>query len=118
MGVIETITPAEPGWRLEEMTPAYVLGVDLGQSSDPTALAVIEHRKTFRHHVKGSRKQVSERFDVRHLARLPLGLSYPAVVQEVGMVAARPPISGCEIIIDDTGVGRAVGDLFDTSGLK
>ncbi len=98
--------------------PRYVLSVDLGQSSDPTAICVIEHRKTFEHHIRDYRKQVSERFDVRHLQRVALGLSYPEIVQEVARIAARPPIVGCEIIIDDTGVGRAVGDLFEQSGMK
>jgi hypothetical protein len=116
--MIETITPAGPGWR-DETEISYVLAVDLGQSSDPTALAVIEHRRLFKHHVSGRRKQVHEWCDVRHLARLPLGLSYPAVVQEVAMVAARKPIAGrCEVIIDETGVGRAVGDIFDATALR
>jgi hypothetical protein len=58
-------------------------------------------------------------FDVRHLARLPLGLSYPAVVQEVALLLARPPLAGnCELIIDETGVGRAVADIFDTAGMN
>jgi hypothetical protein len=80
---------------------------------------VIEHVRSFELRPSGRRTQVGERFDVRHLARLPLGLSYPAIVREVAMVAARPPIGGrCEVVIDDTGVGRPVGDLFETAGLK
>jgi hypothetical protein len=119
MAVIETITPAEPGYRFEEEAPVYIMGVDLGQSMDPTAVAVIEHRKTFKHHHSGNyRKQTSERFDVRHLQRLPLGLSYPSIVAEVGRLAARPPIVGCEIIVDATGVGRPVADLLDVAGLR
>jgi hypothetical protein len=117
--VIETITPAEPGWRFEEEAPVYIMGVDLGQSMDPTAVAVIEHRKTFKHHHSGEyRNQVSERFDVRHLQRLPLGLSYPSIVAEVGRLTARPPIVGCEVIVDSTGVGRPVSDLLDVAGLR
>jgi len=46
-------------------------------------------------------------------------LSYPAVVQEVKMLMARKPIAGeCELIIDETGVGRAVGDIFNTAGMS
>ena len=75
-----------PGTRRNE-TIKYVLGADPGQSVDPTALCVIEHHKTFRHHISGKyRKQVSERFDVRHLQRLPLGLAYPEIVQEVARI--------------------------------
>jgi hypothetical protein len=107
-----------PGYRCEEEI-SYVLAADLGQSTDPTAIAVMEHRQIFHHHYSGIRTQVGERFDVRHLMRLPLGLSYPAVVQEVAMLLARKPIAGqCELIIDETGVGRAVADIFDATGLK
>jgi hypothetical protein len=104
--------------RFDEL--AFVLAADLGQSSDPTALAVLEHRTAYFEHVMtGSRRQVEERFDIRHLARLPLGLSYPAVVQEVAALLKRPPLAGrCELVIDETGVGRAVADIFDTAGLK
>jgi len=117
MGMIST-TPLAPGYRRSDET-AFVLAADLGQSSDPTAIAVLEHRRSWREHIQGSRVQIEERFDVRHLARLPLGLSYPAVVQEVGTMLVRPPLAGqCELVIDETGVGRAVADIFDDAGLK
>ena len=58
-------------------------------------------------------------FRIRPLQRLPLGLSY---VEQVGLVAqllARPPLGAdCEFVIDETGVGRPVGDLFDGAGLR
>jgi hypothetical protein len=100
-------------------TIRHVLAADLGQSSDPTAIAVIEHCHAFREWERGGRDQFEDTFDVRHLARLPLGLSYPAVVQEVAMLLARPPLVGnCELVVDETGVGRAVADIFDTSGMN
>src|SRR5258706_5514182 len=93
------IAELPPGYRREEER-AFVLAADLGQSTDPAAIAVLEHRKLFDHHVSGRRTQVGERFDVRHLARLPLGLAYPQVVQEVMMIMARKPIAGrCELIV-------------------
>jgi hypothetical protein len=61
--------------------------------------------------------------DVRHLERLPLGLSYPAQVQRVKDLLSRSPLNGdaktkpAELIIDETGVGKAVGDIFVESGL-
>jgi hypothetical protein len=98
----------------------YVLAADLGQSSDPTAIAVIEHRHAFREHARGGTDQAETTFDVRHLARLPLGLSYPAVVAEVALLLTRPPLArgNCELVIDETGVGRAVADIFDTAGMN
>ena len=109
---------ATPGFHHEEEI-SYVVGVDLGQSSDPTAICVLEHRKTFHHHFTGRRTQLEERFDVRHLQRLPLGLSYVAQVQEVARLLARPPLANCEteLVIDQTGVGAAVADLFDMASL-
>jgi len=106
------------GTRRNE-TIKYVLAADLGQSSDPTAIAVLEHCHAFREWARGGSDQVEDTFDVRHLARLPLGLSYPAVVQEVALLLARPPLAGrCELVIDETGVGRAVADIFDTAGMN
>jgi len=111
----------------------WVVGVDLGQASDPTAICVIEHVKGVldsntpleRHTGTGMKLQVqSERLDVRHLERLPLGLSYPAVVQRVKDMLAEPPLCGhdkakpAELVIDETGVGRAVGDIFVAAGLR
>jgi hypothetical protein len=97
----------------------YVLGCDLGQSTDPTAIAILQHTHAFREWARGGADQVEDTFDVRHLARLPLGLSYPAVVQEVAMLLARPPLVGnCELVADETGVGRPVCDLLDTAGMK
>jgi hypothetical protein len=118
MELIINEPPDREGFRREE-EQAFVLSADLGQSQDPTAIAVLKHRKIFSHHSTGSRTQIGERFDVCHLARLPLGLAYPQVVQEVRMLMARKPVAGnCELIVDETGVGRAVADLFDTTGLR
>ena len=111
----------------------WVVGLDLGQSSDPTAIAVLEHTRgvldsntpSNRHCGIEDIKQVpAERIDCRHLQRLELGMSYPAVVQTVKNLLARPPLDGndgikpAQLVIDETGVGRAVGDIFDEAGLK
>jgi hypothetical protein len=109
------------------------MGVDLGQSVDPTAIAVIEHVEGVldsnseyeRHTNTGRLPQVpSIRMHVRHLQRLPLGMSYPAVVQAVKDLLSKPPLTGdaktkpAELIIDDTGVGRPVSDIFCAAGLN
>ena len=100
---------------------SYVVSVDLGQSTDPTAIAVIEWQKGVMDHgtewerhagLSGHLQKPAEFADVRHLERLPLGMSYPSVVQRIADMLARPPIEGAELIIDETGVGRAVGDIF------
>ena len=112
------IIPLPPHHR-EIVKEKYVLAVDLGQSSDPTAIAVLHHKHYQHVHVKGRIVEAGETFDVRHLARLPLGLSYIEQVAGVARLLARPPLNaGCELVIDETGVGRPVGDLFEAHGMQ
>lgn len=107
----------------------FLIGCDLGQAADPTALAVIHHRReplqtwaTLRDtpELLEEKQNTAEFFDVRHLERVPLGTSYPAIVAHVGALLARPPLcdGATELIIDETGVGRAVGDIFESAGLR
>ncbi|MFK4507012.1 hypothetical protein LPJ38_27110 [Bradyrhizobium daqingense] len=65
------------------------------------------------------RQKRTTRFDVRHLERLPLGMSYPQQIQRVTDLLARPPLDGLKpkLVIDENGVGRPVGDMFDAAGL-
>jgi hypothetical protein len=56
-------------------------------------------------------------FQVGHLERLPLGTTYPAIVAHVSRLLARLP-GGTELVIDYTGVGRPVFDLFMHSGIS
>jgi hypothetical protein len=59
---------------------------------------------------------VSE-FQVGHLERLPLGTTYPAIVSHVGRLLGKLP-AGTELVIDYTGVGRPIYDLFTYSGIS
>lgn len=96
----------------------FVLAADLGQSADPTAICVMEHIKTAHVTYKGKETPAGENFDVRYLQRLPLGLSYVDQVQHIAGLMGRQPLSASEFVIDETGVGRPVGDLFNKAGLK
>ncbi len=78
-----------------------VIGTDLGQAQDPTALAVAEVRTPEIH--------------VRHLERLPLGTPYPKVVERIGNLVDKLP--GAALVVDATGVGRAVLDQMREAGL-
>lgn len=107
----------------------FVCGVDLGQASDPSAICILEHLtgvidegSDFERHtgLRTPQREV-EYLDCRHLERLPLGLSYPAQVQRVADLLSRPPLNDdgkTQLVIDETGVGRAVGDIFNTAGLS
>lgn len=82
---------------------SFVAGLDLGQSQDYSALAIVE-----------TGPAVPDRiFDVRHLQRWPLGTRYPAIVDDVAALLAAPEVRGrVRLAIDATGVGAAVVDLF------
>jgi hypothetical protein len=82
---------------------AFVLGADIGQAHDPTAIAIVE---------------VAEAgLSVEHLERLPLGTPYPLVAQRLSaFYEAAPP--SCALVIDATGVGRPVLDLLRQNGLS
>ena len=78
-----------------------VIGADLGQAQDPTALAVAEVHLPDIH--------------IRHLERLPLGTPYPKVVERIGNLVDKLP--GADLVVDATGVGRAVLDQMQEAGL-
>ncbi|MCX6681685.1 MAG: hypothetical protein NTY71_01690 [Methanoregula sp.] len=106
------------------------VGLDLGQAADFTAISVVEVHPTV--YVK----QIEERdpdynrpkmrveeveglpitYHVRHLERMPLGTPYPVIVERVREILRRLP-EGTELIIDHTGVGRPVSDMFYQKGL-
>jgi hypothetical protein len=96
----------------------FCLAADLGQSTDPTALAAIEHVVTTHVTWRGKETRAAEQFKVRFLQRLPLGLSYVDQVRQIGNLLTRPPLDTADLVIDETGVGRPVGDLFNMFGLK
>lgn len=88
----------------------YYVGLDLGQLADFTALAAVEVMP---------REDAPRRYQCRHLERLPLSTSYPAVVSHVVSLLATPPLAGnCELVVDATGVGVAVTDLLRDAGLS
>src|SRR5437588_8698153 len=56
-------------------------------------------------------------FQVGHLERLPLGTAYPAIVAHVSRLLTKLP-GHPELVIDFTGVGRPVFDMFVYSGIS
>ncbi len=79
----------------------FIIGADIGQAANPTALAVLEA-------APGDDQ-------VRHLERLPLGTSYPAVARRIGQLTMALP--GAALVVDATGVGRPVVDQLRAAGL-
>lgn len=115
--------------HLIDPRPKYVVGVDLGQSHDPTAIAVIEIETRFHPRENSDHVDVDHVYNLRHLERLPLRTSYVQQVELVAERMARPPLApawnpwaqaevGAELLVDFTGVGRAVFDIFHERGVR
>jgi hypothetical protein len=98
----------------------YYVGLDLGQSQDYTALAVVQRvhaydPKTGKHSVE---------LHLRHLERYPLKTPYTDIADSVRDLIRGAPFTGdirdgfrirrvlTELVIDRTGVGLAVTDLL------
>ncbi len=118
---------------------AYYLGLDLGQSADYTALAIIEEPvwlagrwvspapmdRSYYDHVqeemaRGGGRPPNPPLSVRHLERFELGTRYTEIVERVGQIAHAPPLveKPCCLLVDKTGVGAAVLDAFEHSGIR
>jgi hypothetical protein len=94
----------------------FLIGLDLGQSQDYSALCVLE--------AEGGAfdeppTYEAKRYAVRHLQRWPLRTSYPTIVEDVRALFFRAPLVGQQVplVVDATGVGRPVLDLFRAAGL-
>jgi hypothetical protein len=97
---------------------SFYVGLDLGQSADYTALAVIE---------AGS--SGVEELRLRHLERYPLRTPYPEIADKVVRLVRDPALTVAtevrtevrrrrpELVVDNTGVGVAVTDLLRERGL-
>lgn len=96
--------------------PEYLIGVDLGQTNDYTAIAVLERER--------SEKRSSNTYLVRHLDRLQRGTPYPQQVERVSEVLDRversqrhsDDASSPRLVVDQTGVGRPVVDMLRQAG--
>jgi hypothetical protein len=106
--------------------PFYV-GLDLGQAADYTALAVVQSVAEV-----NQAGGVDKYLHLRHLERYELGTPYPEIADRVATLMRDERLSpneydparrrifrkDPELIVDDTGVGRAVADFLKTRRLK
>lgn len=93
-----------------------VIGVDIGQRRDPTAIAVVEVE--MRPVATEVLRTEEAHYLVRFLGRLPLGTTYPDVVRRIERLcrqvrdrSRRAPI----LFVDATGVGLPVVDQIRAS---
>jgi hypothetical protein len=96
------------------MPTNYFVGVDLGQSRDFTAIAVVERQELSGEWDPAAytcQKRTALR--LRFLERVELGTPYPDVVERVVQIVRSRDLAGrCQLVVDGTGVGRPVVDLL------
>jgi hypothetical protein len=81
----------------------YLLGLDIGQAHDPTAVAIIEHKS----------REATPTYRIRALHRYPLGTAYTAIADDILARLRTPPLARDTLVaIDATGVGAPVVDLI------
>ncbi len=114
----------------------YFVGLDLGKRSDFSALAVlektlvaadgsppVEHElrvlpvtagiKSAEVAVKAeAQPRLYGRYDCQLLQRFDLQTPYPNIVERVAGLFTRPELQGQTLVVDKTGVGEAVCDMF------
>jgi hypothetical protein len=106
---------------------SFYVGLDLGQTADYTALAVVHSVQT-----RMPDGQAAKGHHLRHLERYPLRTPYPEIVEKVaalvrdeklsppeydpsrGRYSSQPP----KLVVDNTGVGVAVTDLLKVKELR
>ena len=106
-----------------ETRAAYYIGLDLGQSMDYTALAVIEWKMSRwpeQFPLGQPKEQTRATYDVRHLQRFKLGTTYPDIVSQLATMLKVPAFADLwvALVIDSTGVGAPVVDLLRRANLK
>jgi hypothetical protein len=87
----------------------YFVGLDLGQANDYTALSIV--RQTWNNRYE---------YSLRYLTRTR-GEPYPEIVRKVSKIMGSEKIFGTEppvLIIDKTGVGAPIADMFRVGAIR
>ena len=84
----------------------FYVGVDLGQTRDHTAIAVVERPLDMI-------RALSKERHVRSVRRVPLGTPYPQVVDLIRRTVQHPKLwRQCRLAVDATGIGAPVVDMM------
>lgn len=93
-----------------------VIGLDIGQKRDPTAVCVAEA-----HGRRAGEERQEVHFVVRYLERLPLGTPYPTVTERASEVFTKLKArsgSTPRFYVDATGVGKPIVDMLEEKGIR
>jgi hypothetical protein len=106
---------------------AFIVGVDLGQAQDFTAISVLEKTTVDSSEIRQQGfeaptviNKTKKVHHLRHLQRLKLGTGYPQIVETVlTMLKALPAAKQAPaLVVDATGVGRPVIDMMKKARLR
>ena len=128
------LEPTPEGWRQTRLGPTAEelrgatwvdgvwVGLDLGQSADYSAVAVVERHPHPPLAELASMKEAgsSPEYHLRHLQRWRLQTPYPRIVEDVVRLMGSPalgPPGMAKLVVDATGVGPPVVDLLLRAGL-
>lgn len=115
----------------EEPPVRFVVGLDLGQARDPSALCVLQ--RVARPDPDAPEPDPAtapispptplpgepQELHARMLDRPPIGTPYTAIVDRIAQMMTRRPLAGqSALVIDGAGVGRPVLDLFRARGIR
>jgi hypothetical protein len=97
----------------------HILGLDLGQSSDPSALTVTEKRVPVWNPMFEDVQRGEARYAVVWIERFDLGTRYTDVVQKAKAVKDAPQTGhDPPLVMDATGIGAPVVDQFHEAGVE
>jgi hypothetical protein len=119
---------------MDDRVVEYVMGVDIGQKREPTALCILEVLRGYRTIPEWGPMR-DERladniqpYNIVYLERFRLGRSYPKLVETVGQRLesiprvgkgwVNSPLAHVSLVVGITGVGRPVLELFEDAGFK
>jgi hypothetical protein len=98
--------------------PRFAIGLDLGQARDYTAVVIVERALDPAPIDQCPNLQQVE-YHVRHIERFELGTRYPNIVESISELLSDPQLAGkSRLVVDGTGVGAPVVDMFLHRGLK
>ena len=118
----------------QEITQGVYVGLDIGQMQDYTACVLLHHVRLIDYEptiirdpsqappldskpAKPASVPIDE-YRVRYAERLPLGTSYVDVIRHVAtLLNAIKPLGKATLVLDATGVGRPIVDMFNAAGL-
>jgi hypothetical protein len=96
------------------MSQNFILGLDLGQSQDFTALCILQKLEP-QQDQPGQSSGGKAVYHVRKLERTR-GTPYPQIVARVKEIIGK--LNDVDLVVDQTGVGAPVVDMFEQAGLK